>query len=325
MSFRYENLKKVENKINELCLSKRLKIEAEHLKRIKCYKTLRLFINMNVDSSGLYFRINSRVINDFKNLEKMVLSDLVDKFYVVFKNKKINEEGSAILESNTNKGEGDDIKEWVNQGDKVDSFELRYHKNCTDIKLILVINNDRDIMKLSQPFSTLFSVLTCTKPNLIGRLYKYIVKNSLFEKDSLVKCNKELKDIFGLDSFYFTDLPDLIDNHLLPLDNIEIDIPCKINQSSYCFDIPIELDDLFQHPKVHYKDVYLLERKIDTINEIKKNLISRKKILQDFCDNPIGFINKWICIDLEEFSNKTSVFRNDKVQEIMYELLKDVI
>ncbi|WUR04712.1 SWI/SNF complex component [Vairimorpha necatrix] len=364
MTSRYENLKKVENQINDLCLLKRLKIEAEHRKRIKCTKTLRLYINSYSDSDGFFFRLDSRVLNDFKNNREMKLSDLIERIYLIrsfkdqedefkieddlkFKDEfkfeddlykdqddqrdssnkdqekiedqdKIEYQELHDLNSNEYNNDVDDICEWMMQGDDVESFEFR-SKNAKFFKLVLVLNNSRDIMKLSPSLSSLLQVSTCSKPNLLGLFYKYAIKNNLLDKDSLVTCTEELRNIFKVDSFKFTDLPELVDDHLYPLDNIEILV------QDGCYDIILEVDDLFQHPKVHHKDVYNLERRIDTTFEIKNNLEKRRRILEDFSFNPLNFINKWISVDLEEFSNKTGVFRDERVQNIMYELLKDVL
>lgn len=308
---KYEKLKEVENRINELCLLRQLKTEAEHRKRIKCIKTLRLYIKIHSDKDGTFIRIDSRVLNDFKNSVNAKMGDLIDKVTIL-----VNHGTSSDPE----------IYEWTNHFDESESFEIRSSLSYESIKLILTLSNKREIFKLSPTLSSLLLIYTSTKPNLLGSLYTYIIKNNLMiRNDHTVKCNEDLSKIFGTDEFKYTDLPEMVNDHLLVLDDIEIEIVKSVTNNLYIYDIPVEVDDLYQHPKIHSKDVYHLERKIDTINEIKKNLIKRKDILEEFCINPINFINKWICLELEEWSNKTSFFKDEYVQELMYELLKGVV
>ncbi|EEQ81635.1 hypothetical protein NCER_101863 [Vairimorpha ceranae BRL01] len=353
MTQKFENLKKIENKINELCLLKKLQVEAEHRKRIKCVKTLRLFINTNVIKEKIFIRIDSRVINDFKNSEIMKFSDLIERTYIFTEEiiptdattenislsnqtgKKYDSEDSGYISQCKQPGssfvqEGTfcknvDVYEWINQDSFIESFELRCPSSKININLVLVLKNTRNIYKLSLSLASLLSVASSTKPNLVGLLYKYVARNSLLDKNNVVKCDEALKNVFLIDSFVFTELPELLEEHLFPIDNIEFNFICNDENKFHCIDIPLEVDDLYQQPKIYDKGVYALERKIDSVSKIKTNLEKRSTIIKEFIESPINFINKWICLELEDFSNKTNVFRDDTVQEIMYDLLKGVI
>lgn len=306
MSNTFNKLKQIENTINKLCLKKYLNLESDHRKRIKCVKTIRLFINTVIDDT-IFINISTRILNDFKNNMEMCLYDLIDKFIIIFYNNK------NVLE----------IFEWNNNDDKIESFEIKSKLIPSRVELTIVFKNDRNLFKLSDNLIKLLNKQTDTKSNVIGSLYTYIVKNELLDrKDYSVTLNNELKKAFGIETnvIKFTDINKLVDFCLGPIDDLVIDIT-----RSLVTDIPIEVDDLYQQPKIHNKDVYLLERKIDTLLEIKNNLIKRCKVLEEFSKNPINYINKWVCLDLEEFYNKSIVFRDEEVQKLMYEILKEVI
>jgi len=75
-----DKLEQLNIKIDEIALQKRLEIEAEHLKRIKCTKTIRIFTTF----SGSTLKINTRVLNDFTNEEKTSFWDMVRRVCVCF-------------------------------------------------------------------------------------------------------------------------------------------------------------------------------------------------------------------------------------------------
>lgn len=306
MSNTFNKLKQIENTINDLCLKKHLNLESDHRKRIKCVKTLRLFINTVINDTT-FINIGTRVINDFKNNVEMSFFDLVDKLIIILYN------GNNIIE----------IFEWINNDDKIESFETRSKFVPSRVELTIVFKNHRNLYKLSDNLIRLLNKQTDTKANVIGGLYTYVVKNDLLDrKDYSVRLNDELKKIFKIENNFikFTDFNNLVDFCLGPIDDLVIDIT-----NSLITDIPIEVDDLYQQPKVHNKDVYLLERKIDTLMEIKNNLEKRCKVLEEFSKNPIEFANKWVCLDLEEFYIKSVVFRDEEIQKLMYEILKEVV
>src|SRR5690349_9909693 len=83
MNTLYDRLQIIEDEIDKLCLQKKLSIEAEHLKRIKCKKSLRCYIKVSM-KDGIFIRLDSRVINDYKNGGEMKFSDAVKRFCVVF-------------------------------------------------------------------------------------------------------------------------------------------------------------------------------------------------------------------------------------------------
>lgn len=170
MPIKYEKLKEVENRINELCLLRQLKTEAEHRKRIKCIKTLRLYIKIHSDKDGTFIRIDSRVMNDFKNNTNAKMGDLIDNLMLLVKYSSSSEP---------------EIYEWTNQLDKSESFEMRLPSSYESIKLIVTLSNKREIYKLSNSLSSLLSIFTSTKPNLLGTLYTYIMRNNLMIRDEI--------------------------------------------------------------------------------------------------------------------------------------------
>ncbi|EOB14256.1 SWI/SNF-related matrix-associated actin-dependent regulator of chromatin subfamily D member 1, partial [Nosema bombycis CQ1] len=293
MSDKFNKLKKIDSKLDKLCIEKRLHTEAEHLKRIKCTKTLRLFIKSTI-SNSIFIRIDSRVINDFKNHEVMKITDLIKRMCVIF---------NSDLESTLdyyNKILNNKVDEQVENDDKI--------KPSSNLSVEIFEWNKTDNESINS-----FELRT---------LWKYIHKNGLIKPGEIeIKADDKLKKLVNKDKFLFTDIPEIITDHLCPIDNLVIDIP---TDSFYkeIFDIPIEVDDLYHLPRVHSKEVYNYEKKIEMLIEFKKRLKDKKDILSKFSNNPIEFINRWICLDSTDYYTKTQFVLNKSVQDLLYEMIE---
>ncbi|EOB11638.1 SWI/SNF complex component SNF12 [Nosema bombycis CQ1] len=341
MSDKFNKLKKIDSKLDKLCIEKRLHTEAEHLKRIKCTKTLRLFIKSTI-SNSVFIRIDSRVINDFKNHEVMKITDLIKRMCVIFNsdlestldyynkilNNKVDEQVENDDKIKPSSNLSVEIFEWnKTDNESINSFELRsnnYHINnpLNNIKILIEFENKRNLYKLSRVLREIINKFTDSKPNAITALWKYIHKNGLIKPGEIeIKADDKLKKLVNKDKFLFTDIPEIITDHLCPIDNLVIDIP---TDSFYkeIFDIPIEVDDLYHLPRVHSKEVYNYEKKIEMLIEFKKRLKDKKDILSKFSNNPIEFINRWICLDSTDYYTKTQFVLNKSVQDLLYEMIE---
>ncbi|KAF9764084.1 SWI/SNF and RSC complexes subunit ssr3 [Nosema granulosis] len=325
----FENLKKVESKIDSLCLSKRLHTEAEHLKRIKCVKTLRLYVKSSIEEET-FIRIDTRVINDFKNQEEKQTEDLIKRLCVVFNSdlepsidyyRRISGEDVPYEDTSL---EDTEVHEWNNTEDGYTAFELRSKTRPKNIRILIEFENRRDVYKLSPCLQEITEKYTDTKPNVITNIWKYIHKNALIKPgETEVVSDEKLRMLSGREKFEFTELPEIIINHLCPIDFLVIDIP-TLNSFKDIFDVPIEVDDLFHLPRIHSKDVYAYEKKIEMMQEFKKRLEEKRDVLVKFGENPMDFINRWICLEATDYHSKTHFLLDANVQEMLYELIKQL-
>ncbi|AFM98163.1 SWIB domain-containing protein [Encephalitozoon hellem ATCC 50504] len=347
MTTLYDRLQSIEEEIDRLCLERKLNMEAEYLKRIKCKKSLRCYVKVSI-KKGTFIRLDSRVINDYKNGGELKFSDVVKKFCIIFDSnltptvethfgacKASDEHGESVEAPEMSNGDGSLPKsicnggmsmegffEWTKCRGDTEAFEVNSSKTPKNIKLLFDLENPREIFKLSTQLSNLLMKYTDTKPNVITHLWRYVNRNGLMSIDSdVVECDPQLKDILGVERFTFPEIPNLIVPHLWPLDYLVVDVP-PIDGYTEIFDIPFEWDDLYQCPALYSKRVHALDRKVESLKQLLKRCEERESILDEFGKDPTAFINKWICIDMSDICHRTSLFRNKDVQEKVFELLK---
>lgn len=335
MSVLYDKLKAIEEEVDELCLKKKLGIEAEYLKRIKCKKAVRCYVSVFL-ANGVFLRLDSRVINDYRSGAEMKFSDVVKRFCVVFDSDLVStsdaycsppktqgDSVSSEAELQSNAGvDPVDFFEWTKSDGGTEAFEVRSEKKPKNIKLVFDLENPREIFRLSPALRDLFMKCTDTKPGVLTCLWRYVNRNGLASTDSdVVVCDSTLREIFGVDSFTFAELPDIVVPHLCPLEYLVVDIP-SIDGYTEIFDIPFEWDDLYQHPSIYSPKIYGLERKIESLEHLLLRCKEREGTLRGFHEDPQGFINRWLCIDSGEPCHRTPFFCDVNVQKNVFELLR---
>jgi SWI/SNF-related matrix-associated actin-dependent regulator of chromatin subfamily D len=325
----YDKLQRIEQEVNRLCLQKRLSIEAEYMKRIKCKKSLRCFLKVSTER-GLFFRLDSRVINDYKNGGELKFSDVVKRFCVVFDSDLVPTIDTYMAESSEFDTAmacsaievEEDFHEWAKGDEEVAAFEVRSRRTPGNVKLIFELENPREIYRLSPGLSKLLMKCTETKPNLITGIWKYSHRNGLiFPGSDLITSNAELKKLLGADEFRLADLSHLVLPHLCPLDYLVVDVPI-IDGYSEIFDVPFEWDDLYQHPSIFTSEIHAMEKKIVLLRQLRDRCKERKKTLTEFHRNPHEFINRWMCTDSSDACYRSSLYHDKDVQQSVFDLLK---
>jgi len=335
-----EKLRSIEKEVDRMCLQRKLSIEAEYLKRIKCRKVLRCYVKIEM-KNGLFIRMDSRVINDYKSGGEMKFSDVVKRFCVVL-NSDLRSTSEMHIEQFEKGNSTEDVQhgveqdakhvsrnvdvndffEWAKGKEDIEAFEVSTKKTPEIIRLVFELENPRGIWRLSPKLSMLLMKYTDTKPNVITHLWRYVNKNGLMKTGSdFVKCNQSLKEILGVDEFALSELPDMIVPHLLPLDFLTVSAPAQDGYANI-FDIPFEWDDLYQHPVLYSKRIHAVDRKIESLRQVLKKCEERERTLDEFAKDPVCFINKWLCIQMNEQCHRTLFFRNEEVQKRIFELLK---
>lgn len=138
--------------------------------------------------------------------------------------------------------------------------------------------------------------------------------------------------LFGYPQLHFSQLPDLISQHLERPDPIVIDYTIRVDkpahQSSKAYDIEVELDSIVRQKMAHIvssaqtqKEILSLDDKIvQCVQSINNSKIKRDFLLQ-FSKEPVDFINKWIASqarDLEVILGESKVNMEEMKQTDFY-------
>jgi SWI/SNF-related matrix-associated actin-dependent regulator of chromatin subfamily D len=137
----------------------------------------------------------------------------------------------------------------------------------------------------------------------------------------LIRCDNRLAQIFGYPQLHFSQLPELITQHLTRPDPIVIDYTIRadkaFHQSSKAYDVEVELDSAARQKMVNIvsstqaqKEIMGLDDKIvQCVQSINNSKIKRDFLMQ-FSKEPVEFINKWIASqarDLEVILGESKV------------------
>lgn len=324
-----DKLEQLNSKIDEIALRKRLEIEAEHLKRIKCAKTIRLFTSFTESC----FKINTRVLNDLTSEEKTQFWDLVKRVCVCFNTDVINEAMLAVssdvelgrdsskeqVSSGQDPGSSIEILEWTRISN-ADGFVAPVRENCRSIQVLVKLKNQRQIFRLNKRLGMLLNKYSDTKQNVIKDLYKYVNSNKLNDyATSNVTCDEVLERIFRVKSFNFNNLDAIIDPLLEPIGYCVINVEMDKNQ---VWDIELEADDLGQMPVLYPTNVQQVEKKIEDNRALRKKIADRISLLEEFVEDPALFINRMVALESDGVGTKTVFYDDLAVQTALYELIK---
>lgn len=300
-----KDLEILNSQLDAIALQKRLEIEAEHLKRIKCNRFIRLFTSF----SGSSLKINTRILNETGIEEKTGFWDLVKRICVCF---------------NTNFTSGDitandqEIFEWT-KSSEADAFVVPLN-DCREIQILVKLNNQRNVYRLSPELSELLNKATETRPNIIKDLYKYVNANKLNNyATSDVVCDEALEKVFKVKSFNFNNIYSHVESHLLPIFYCVIDVE---KDASEIWDIEVETDDLSQMPVLYSNNVQQMDKKIEDLRAFKKKIVERIDILKEFSEDPSLFINKKIAFESEGVGVRSVFYDDLNVQTSLFELIK---
>lgn len=355
----YEKLQKLESYLDKAVLQKKLLIEESYHKRIKCSISARMGIKFEKFKDSYLLQIDGRVISNLLNGHNIKITDILKRIVVQLNqenNSEQNHSDNTVVPfslSDTNLQPTEDketrisqstnifkfsktdtfdsrIFEWSkSENENIDRFELIGTEKHGSITILFEFENLLEKYKLSQTLQNFLLKETETKTGVLIDLWKYIRLNRLVTDYNTynVKCDDKLVRTFNIESFPFIELPDLIANHLLPLDPLVVENPSRQNYTRK-FDIPMEIDDFYDFPVIYQNNLICqLDQKILNLFETLKVLRSKIDTLSKFSDNPTHFINEWLIdngafLKNQQFNLDHNTFYDPVVQQTIFEMMQ---
>lgn len=226
--------------------------------------------------------------------------------------------------------EGDrQLVEWVNTPSAVESdgFEVRRQGIPANkkISIIMRLANVPKRYKLSDEMASVLAMPTGSKPEVVLALWQYIKLHKLQESDEKknVINDKALVSLFKVEKMPFTDIPQVIQPHLLPLDPVEIeyDLDLEHGGSLVVHDVEVELDDPSKSKPPVAPSVAAVQREIGVIDQRISECVSALrtakatiKVLDSYATDPITCVNALLArqtADFETVVGDVSISRED--------------
>lgn len=257
----YRDLTEAERRIDATLNRKRLDLQDTIARSLKKTETLRIFVSntvtdqpwqavsgMDVDnsfdfdmgSSGSWtLRIEGRLVDD-----EPAESPTRRKFSSFF---------TGITVEFETTDDGMESAEWHETGENQASFDVldvrRRGDRPVKVKISLQLKEYPSKLQLSPQLQQVLAIQQETKPGIVLALWQYIRFHKLqdLEEKRVVRCDRALKHLFGVDKFLFPQLLPLLEPHLLPPRPIVIEYMIQVDRESNVgenvYDVEIEMDD----------------------------------------------------------------------------------
>ncbi|KAG2234565.1 hypothetical protein INT48_000468 [Thamnidium elegans] len=342
----YTELCEFEKNLDVAIMRKRLDIQEALGKPTKVRRTLRIFVsNTAADQVSQLHDRNSFEMNNENapswtlKIEGRLLDPLIptkkaqpiQKFTSFFKSiiVELDRDPDMFPEGN--------IIEWHKQASSSDSdgIELKRKGDVNvNARIILVPDFNPQKYKVGPGLADLINLKLATKPHIIMEVWNYVKEHRLQDTEDkrVIKCDEKLTRLFDMEQIHFSQLPELVNNHLSRPDPIvleyTINVDKQFNHSTKAYDMDVELDSVVRQKMMNVvassqtqKDIMALDDKIvQCVQSINNSKIKRNFLIQ-FSRNPIEFINKWITSqarDLEAILGETKVNLEDVRQTNFY-------
>jgi len=257
---------------------------------------------------------------------------------------------SLHVEFEQKENEPKELVEWINgpNATETDGWEIRRSGLPFNKKVIIVLRfSDMPTrFKLSEGLANVLSMQTGNKPEVILALWQYIKLHKLQESDEKKQILNDaaLKSLFRCDKMAFSDLPNVIHQHLLPLDPVHIEYDLDLEHGGLIIqDVEVELEDPSKSRPAATPSIAAIQREIGLIDQRISECVSAMKtaqsaarVLQSFAKDPITCANTLISrqiADLEmvvgedlsivrEDLNKASAFDGEDIDQAVTSFLQ---
>ncbi|KAI8364315.1 BAF60b [Choanephora cucurbitarum] len=342
----YSELVDFETKLDATIMRKRLDIQEALGKPTKIRRTLRLFISNTASShqspedENTFDLNNGNVPTWTLKIEGQLLNPEQKSQKEEQPEPKLTSFFRSIvieLDRDLNMYPEGNLIEWQKQPNAADFDVIQIkRKGDMDVKVKLAFHLDHNPQKfkLSPPLADLLDVKVETKPQIVMGIWNYCKYHKLQDAEDkrLIRCDPRLAQIFGYPQLHFSQLPELILQHLSRPDPIMIEYTIRVDKpfhaSSKAYDIEVELDSMVRQKMMQIvsstqtqKEIMALDDKIvQCVQSINNSKIKRDFLLQ-FSKQPVEFINKWIASqarDLEVILGESKVNLEEMRQTEFY-------
>ncbi|KAG1462065.1 hypothetical protein G6F46_003121 [Rhizopus delemar] len=338
----YTELVEFEKKLDATIVRKKLDIQEALGKPTKIRRTLRLFISNTVTpvdqqqelkSEDNAFDLNN---NNAPSWTLKIEGKLLDSTNADDNSKKVEPTPkmtsffrtvSVELDRDPSLYPEGNVIEWQKQPNSTteyDKIEIKRKGDMnTNCRIMLHLDHNPQRYKLSPSLSDLLDAKVENKLQIVMGIWNYCKVHKLqdHEDKRIIRCDNRLAQLFGYPQVHFSQIPELINQHLTRPDPIVIDYTIRVDKqlhlSSKAYDIDVEMDSIARQKMVNIvssnqiqKEIMAYDDKIvQCVQSINNSKVKRDFLLQ-FSKEPIEFINKWIASqarDLEVILGESKV------------------
>eukprot|EP01133_Synstelium_polycarpum_P007646 gene7646-8947_t len=230
-----------------------------------------------------------------------------------------------------------DSCEWdkSQSSNETDGFEIKRNGHQEiDIKIMMYLDHTPQKSKVLGPLSQLLNIHTDTKPKILSALWHYIKANRLLDVDGKkIVADEALKNIFGLDTIQFSQIPQLLREHLGPSDPLEFNYTLRLTGDprdfEQAYDIQVEVDDTMyaQQSPLARKEISALDDEINqTIAKIHSHR-RKREFMERLVEDPLGCLSDLTMQQIKDYQLSKSLpstgFEEERHSSFYYQPMMD--
>lgn len=218
------------------------------------------------------------------------------------------------IERENPNGENVNIADWKKGTGGIDSFDHLKIKRTGDTKFNVVINLHReehpDRYRLSHALTSTVDHEEGSRADVLYWLFEYIKLFGLQDDDEkrTIRCDSNLKAIFGVDMVYFPQVPEMIIQHLHPLPPYQLRYTVHLDKEytgiQTIYDVRVQVEDpicamiyAMTHSKVNAernRKIAECDKKLARMVQYLHRSMGRHAFFKEFSMDPQGFCRKWL-------------------------------
>ena len=170
-------------------------------------------------------------------------------------------------------------------------------------KIHLQFDFSPEKFRLSPALGNLLNLTLATRPSVVVALWQYIKLHKLQESDEKKIINNDvaLQELFKVNRMSFSEIPVLIEPHLLPPEPLTISYVIKsrqeVNVLEQVFEVEVDLDDPKSPSRTFlpaniFRDLNFYEGRLKELIEALHASKTNQKLFKSFAENPIETAQK---------------------------------
>lgn len=205
--------------------------------------------------------------------------------------------------------------EWKKQSNDKELDMLAFQRKCDEninITINLVRDETPERYRLSSLLASILDMEEGDRAEVVMAIWEYTRAFNLQEDDDKrsIRCDDELKQIFGAEQIYFPQIPDRIMSHLHPLPPVKLQYTVRVDQDFLSnpeptvYDMRVLVDDplrakvsaMIHNPEHHanLRQIVQLDEQLAVIVQALQNCKARHTFFKSMAKDPAGFMNRWV-------------------------------
>ncbi|EXJ82929.1 hypothetical protein A1O3_06746 [Capronia epimyces CBS 606.96] len=199
------------------------------------------------------------------------------------------------------------------------SFQRKADENM-NITICLTRDEQPERFKLSPALADTLDMTEADRAEVVMCLWDYVKHFGLQEDDErrTIRCDDNLRELFGVDTIFFPQIPERILPHLLPLDPVRLPFTIRLDKEFHdnpeptIYDVDVTVEDpvralylkMTQNPQhqAQLRQIADLDDQLAVLVQAIHHSKARHDFFSGMAKDPVGFCKKWLASQKKDLS-----------------------